>query len=279
MRDLTQGRGGDVIVECTGVAEAIPEGLEMARRGGAYFVAGVFADVGDIPINPHRHLLANQIRLFGMTNHPPTGYPSSLSLLNKFKTAYPLKKFVTHEFPVDQVDKAMAHSLRYRRLHEGRADAKRRLAGEAAATKSRGLSAKPRRHSWSRRCAAGVHGRKRLVSDGGRPCKSAADHLEGRSSDFAGRIERRRERAAVAVGSGVSVAGAAEQGRHATQNAADHPAHDAASAVKDRSDRLAGSGYDAAHRPHGPKGIGRRRRRMNDDLTILSIMDDVVIGG
>ena len=52
VRDLTQGRGGDVIVGCTGVADAIPEGLEMARRGGAYFVAGVFADVGDIPINP-----------------------------------------------------------------------------------------------------------------------------------------------------------------------------------------------------------------------------------
>jgi hypothetical protein len=28
-------------------------------------------------VNQHRHLLANQIRLFGMTNHPATGYPSS----------------------------------------------------------------------------------------------------------------------------------------------------------------------------------------------------------
>jgi threonine dehydrogenase-like Zn-dependent dehydrogenase len=83
----------------------------MARRGGAYFVAGVFADVGDIPINPHRHLLANQIRLYGMTNHPPTGYPSSLRLLNKFKKAYPLQKFVTHEFPVHEVDKAMAQAF------------------------------------------------------------------------------------------------------------------------------------------------------------------------
>ena len=56
-------------------------------------------------------MLANHIRLFGMINHPPTGYPSSLRLLNKFKTTYPLEKFVTHEFPVDQVDKAMAQAF------------------------------------------------------------------------------------------------------------------------------------------------------------------------
>ncbi len=42
---------------------------------------------------------------------PPIGYPSSLGLLNKFKTAYPPEKFVTHEFPVDQVDKAMAQAF------------------------------------------------------------------------------------------------------------------------------------------------------------------------
>ena len=51
--DRRIGRGGDVVAKCTGVAEAIPEGLEMARRGGVYFVAGVFADVGDILVNPH----------------------------------------------------------------------------------------------------------------------------------------------------------------------------------------------------------------------------------
>jgi len=108
VRELTEGRGGDVVVECTGVAEAIPEGMEMVRRGGAYIVAGVYADVGDVAINPHRHLLANQIRLFGMTNHPPTGYVNSLKLLNRFQHKFPLHRFVTHTFPVDAVDKAMA---------------------------------------------------------------------------------------------------------------------------------------------------------------------------
>jgi threonine dehydrogenase-like Zn-dependent dehydrogenase len=46
-----------------------------------------------------------------MTNHPPNGYPSSLRLLNKFKSAYPLQKFVTHEFPVHEVNKAMAKAF------------------------------------------------------------------------------------------------------------------------------------------------------------------------
>jgi hypothetical protein len=54
-------------------------------------------------------LRANQIRLYGMTNHP--GYPSNLRLLNKFKKAYPVHRFVTHEVPVHEVDTAMAQAF------------------------------------------------------------------------------------------------------------------------------------------------------------------------
>jgi hypothetical protein len=98
-----------------------------------------------IPINPHRHLLANQIRLFGMTNHPPTGYPSSLRLLNTFKTAYPLHRFVTHEFPVHEVGKAMAQAFRYRRLRDRRFE---RAVSTPKRTLAEGVG-----------CAAGGHSR------------------------------------------------------------------------------------------------------------------------
>ncbi len=99
VRDLTEGRGADVIVECTGAADAIPEGLRMARRGAIYLVAGVFADVGDITVNPHRDLLANQIRLIGLTNHPPSGYVASMKLLARYQNRFPLHKFVTQDVP------------------------------------------------------------------------------------------------------------------------------------------------------------------------------------
>ena len=110
VRDLTDGRGADIAVECTGVAEAIPQGLDMVRRGGMYIVAGVFAEVGTVTINPH-HLAARQVRLIGMCNHPPTGYVGSLKLLEKFQDLYPLRDFVTHEFGVADADAAMAQAM------------------------------------------------------------------------------------------------------------------------------------------------------------------------
>ncbi|MDQ0395871.1 zinc-dependent alcohol dehydrogenase [Labrys monachus] len=111
VRDLTEGRGADLVLECTGVSEAIPQGIEMGRRGGMYIVAGVFADVGTVTLNPH-HIAARQLRLIGLCNHPPTGYVNSLKLLEKHQHAFPLRDFVTHRFSVGDADAAMAQAMK-----------------------------------------------------------------------------------------------------------------------------------------------------------------------
>ena len=101
----------DLALECTGVAEAIPTGIEMVRRGGMSIVAGVFADVGTVTLNPH-HIAARQVRLIGMCNHPSTGYVASLKLLEKFQSVFPLKGFVTHRFRIADADAAMAQAMK-----------------------------------------------------------------------------------------------------------------------------------------------------------------------
>jgi threonine dehydrogenase-like Zn-dependent dehydrogenase len=111
VRDLTEGRGADIALECTGVAEAIPTGVEMVRRGGMYIVAGVFADVGSIMLNPH-HIAARQVRMIGMCNHPSTGYVASLKLLEKFQGTFPLRDFVTHRYKVGDASAAMDQAFR-----------------------------------------------------------------------------------------------------------------------------------------------------------------------
>ena len=107
VRDLTEGRGADVALECTGYPEAVTQGVQMVRRGGMYIVAGVFADVGPISLNPH-HIAARQVRIIGMCNHPSRGYPASMKLLEKFKDIFPLREFVTHRFKVEDAAAAMS---------------------------------------------------------------------------------------------------------------------------------------------------------------------------
>ena len=111
VRDLTEGRGADIVVECAGVASAFSEGLEMVRRGGMYIVAGVFVDVGSVNINPHSSIAARQVRIIGMCNHPPTGYVPSLKLIEKFKDKFPLNEFVTHEFQIGDVAAAIEQAF------------------------------------------------------------------------------------------------------------------------------------------------------------------------
>lgn len=48
-----QGRGADLVVECTGVPAAVAEGLDLSRPGGRYLVLGQYTDHGPTPLNPH----------------------------------------------------------------------------------------------------------------------------------------------------------------------------------------------------------------------------------
>ena len=110
VRDLTEGRGSDIAIECTGYPEAVGVGIQMVRRGGMYILAGVFADVGNIVLNPH-HIAARQVRIVGMCNHPSTGYVASMKLLEKAKDVFPLRDFVTHRFSVAEPAAAMAQVM------------------------------------------------------------------------------------------------------------------------------------------------------------------------
>ena len=59
------GYGADFVFECAGVPAAIPEGLDMLRRGGTFVEAGHYTDHGDIAVNPFRHFVNKQITLVG----------------------------------------------------------------------------------------------------------------------------------------------------------------------------------------------------------------------
>ncbi|MGA2811528.1 MAG: zinc-binding dehydrogenase [Candidatus Acidiferrum sp.] len=111
VKDLTSGRGADMVIECAGVPEAVPEALEMMRIGGLLVEAGNFSDLGEISLSPHRHLCAKNARILGVGGEEPAAYGPSMRQMARYMKHYPLREFVTHRYGLRDVHAAMAKSM------------------------------------------------------------------------------------------------------------------------------------------------------------------------
>ncbi len=111
VRQLTNGRGADVVLHMANRQSSFVEGIEMLKRGGMMLEMGVFADTGEATINVHRHITSKNIRLIGLTNHPSTGYGPALTLMERYADRYPLDEMVSHEYGLTDVDAAMQMSM------------------------------------------------------------------------------------------------------------------------------------------------------------------------
>ena len=77
----THGEGADVVIEAAGAASAIGEGLDLARVGGRYVIAGHYTDVGDSTINAHRQINRKHLEIRGCWGSEPRHFLRALSVL------------------------------------------------------------------------------------------------------------------------------------------------------------------------------------------------------
>jgi threonine dehydrogenase-like Zn-dependent dehydrogenase len=111
VKDLTHGRGADMVIECAGVPAAVPEGLEMLRVSGLLVEAGNFSDLGEIAISPHKHLCAKNVRILGVSGEEPAAYGPGMRQMARYLKHYPLQEFVTHKFALKDVQAAVNQSI------------------------------------------------------------------------------------------------------------------------------------------------------------------------
>lgn len=99
--------GPDLVVDCTGVPDAVPEGLDMVRRGGTFVEIGSFVETGETSISPFRHLCWKDVRLIGQYGCSPHYYDRALRLLEMaWRQGMPLSDLVS-TYPLNQADEAM----------------------------------------------------------------------------------------------------------------------------------------------------------------------------
>lgn len=99
------GYGADVVFECAGVPAAIPEGIEMLRRGGTFVEAGHYTDHGETALNPFRHMVNKQITLVAVWAADMPHFVAGRALIESGR--YPLADLVSHKLPLDRVADAI----------------------------------------------------------------------------------------------------------------------------------------------------------------------------
>jgi threonine dehydrogenase-like Zn-dependent dehydrogenase len=103
---LTNGLGGDVVVEAVGVPAAVPEGIDMTRRGGKLVEVGHYTDPGPVLINPHT-ICNKDMDILGSWTYPPTQFGTVLDLMRLAADRLPLDEIVTHKYPVVDAQKSI----------------------------------------------------------------------------------------------------------------------------------------------------------------------------
>jgi L-iditol 2-dehydrogenase len=101
VREMCDGRGADLVVECVGSPRAIIEGLQMLRRGGTYYEIGNTWANGGVELIPSEHLMKRQVRLLTRWGSPQQ-YDFVLRLFATYRDRFPFVDLVTHKFPLER---------------------------------------------------------------------------------------------------------------------------------------------------------------------------------
>jgi threonine dehydrogenase-like Zn-dependent dehydrogenase len=105
VRELTNGRGADVVLDVSSYAtEPIVQAMDFARMGGCIVLAGVkgFKSVPDFVSDK---IVMKELTIKGAIGVTQSGYASAIRLLEKRK--YPVEMMHTHDFKLEDAELAI----------------------------------------------------------------------------------------------------------------------------------------------------------------------------
>jgi len=108
VRERTSGRGADVVVEASGVAAAVREGLEMVRDGGRYVVVGQYTDAGEVLLNPHVHVNRRHAAVLGCWGFEYTHLHRGLALMARHRDRFRWRELISREYRLADAGRALA---------------------------------------------------------------------------------------------------------------------------------------------------------------------------
>jgi L-iditol 2-dehydrogenase len=108
VREWTDGRGADTVIEASGNPIAVSEGLDLARDYGTYVIVGQYTDAGDITVNPHLQINKPHLDIRGCWGFAFTQFYRSMKMLARYQDRFGWREMVSHTFGLEQANEALA---------------------------------------------------------------------------------------------------------------------------------------------------------------------------
>ena len=105
--ERTHGEGADVVVEAAGAAAAVPEGLDLARAGGRYVIAGHYTDAGPASVNAHHQINRKHLEIRGCWGSEARHFLRALSIL-EHHPSIPFRRIGAQRYGLHQLNDALA---------------------------------------------------------------------------------------------------------------------------------------------------------------------------
>ena len=106
--DLTGGLGADVVIEAAGSPRAFEEGLDLARNGGAYVIAGHYTNVGDSTVNAHEHINRRHLDIRGCWGSEVGHFLRALRALERWGGEVPWAAVGARTYGLGAINEALA---------------------------------------------------------------------------------------------------------------------------------------------------------------------------
>jgi threonine dehydrogenase-like Zn-dependent dehydrogenase len=109
VRELTDGRGADVVLELVGLETLLTEGVAMLRPGGTFVDIGLWFPGRTIAFDPSTIVMSGK-KIMGSAMYNPGLLPQILDFLVRSKGIRPFDRLVSHHFSLDKIDEAFDQS-------------------------------------------------------------------------------------------------------------------------------------------------------------------------
>lgn len=103
VRDLTEGVGPDLVIECAGEPDAFLEALQMVRKGGTVIEVGNWVDLGvPVPLDVMRHIASKNLHIHSVF-HCGTNWRPVLKVLEQHQARFDFASLITHRFDLEEL--------------------------------------------------------------------------------------------------------------------------------------------------------------------------------